>query len=56
MFKKILSGMLGSASQVSVEELQKEYGQLLVQSEVIELGFVLIRDMFNVYQQKTYIC
>lgn len=46
MFKKILSGVLGTASQVSQEELNREYGQLLVQGEIIELGFVLIRDTF----------
>ncbi|MDO5106507.1 PH domain-containing protein [Capnocytophaga sp.] len=46
MFKNFLSGVFGSASQVSQEELNREYGQLLVEGERIELGFVLIRDMF----------
>lgn len=46
MFQRILSGMLGNASQVSVEDLNREYGRLLIDSENIELGFVLIRDVF----------
>lgn len=46
MFKKILSGVLGNASKVSNEQLEREYGLLLVSDEHIELGFVLVRDMF----------
>lgn len=46
MFKQFISGVLGNASSVSQEELYKNFGQLLVDQEVIELGFVLIRDTF----------
>ncbi len=38
--------MLGNAGEVSVEELVNEYGQLLIESEDVEMGFVLFRDVF----------
>ncbi|MDD3045234.1 MAG: PH domain-containing protein [Candidatus Delongbacteria bacterium] len=40
------SGLLGNASAVSVEDLEKEYGKLICENEKIEIGFKLIRDMF----------
>lgn len=40
------SALLGNAGAVNQETLVKEYGQLLVQGEEIELGFKLIRDVF----------
>jgi hypothetical protein len=40
------SGLLGNAGEVSQEQLMKDYGKLLIDSETIELGFKLIRDTF----------
>ena len=40
------SALLGNASAINPEELQKDYAHLLIEHEVIELGFKLIRDIF----------
>ncbi|MEN2400439.1 PH domain-containing protein [Flavobacterium sp. MC2016-06] len=42
----IFSAILGNAGAVSQEDLLKNYGQLLTDSEEIEMGFKLIRDTF----------
>jgi hypothetical protein len=42
----IFSALLGNAGAVSQEELVKKFGQLLIDSEEIVLGFKLIRDTF----------
>ena len=42
LFDKIL----GNAGEVDHENLMKEYGHLLINEEVIEMGFVLMRDVF----------
>ncbi|MBK8053365.1 MAG: PH domain-containing protein [Saprospiraceae bacterium] len=42
----IFSALLGNAGTVSQDELVKKYGQLLIDTEEIELGFKLIRDTF----------
>lgn len=42
----LFSAIMGNAGAVSPTELQSKYGQLLIESEVIELGFKLIRDTF----------
>ena len=42
----IFSALLGNAGTVTQEELKKDYGNLLVEGEEIELGFKLIRDTF----------
>lgn len=42
LFNKIL----GNASEVSVEKLNEKYGSLLIDTEQIELGFKLLRDVF----------
>lgn len=42
----LLSSLLGNAGSVSNEELQEEFGKLLIENEEIELGFKLIRDLF----------
>src|SRR6187549_3985961 len=42
----IFSALLRNAGAVSPEELNKKYGLLLTEGEVIELGFKLIRDTF----------
>lgn len=42
----LFSSLLGNAGTVSNEQLQSDYGKLLVNDESIELGFKLIRDTF----------
>ncbi|MCK8492687.1 PH domain-containing protein [Spirosoma sp. RP8] len=42
----LFSALVGNAGTVTPESLSKEYGHLLSDSEVIEIGFTLIRDMF----------
>ena len=42
----IFSALLGNAGAVNQEQLTKDYGQLLIDGEQIELGFKLIRDTF----------
>ena len=42
----LFSSLLGNAGAVSQEDLLKKYGQLLTDSEEIELGFKLVRDTF----------
>jgi hypothetical protein len=42
----IFSALIGNAGTVSLEQLQKDYSQLLIDGEEIELGFKLIRDTF----------
>jgi hypothetical protein len=42
----IFSSLLGNAGTVSTEQLQKDYGELLTDSEAIEIGFKLVRDTF----------
>lgn len=42
----IFSSLLGNAGAVNQEDLVKKYGQLLTDSEEIELGFKLVRDTF----------
>ena len=42
----LFSSLMGNAGTVSPEELKKNYGQLLIAGEEIELGFKLIRDTF----------
>jgi len=42
----IFSALLGNAGTVNQDELKKDYGNLLVEGEEIELGFKLIRDTF----------
>lgn len=42
----LFSALLGNAGTVSPEQLTKDYGKLLTNEEIIELGFKLIRDTF----------
>ncbi len=42
----IFSALLGNAGVANPDELYKEYGNLLIQNEQIEVGFKLIRDVF----------
>ena len=40
------SALIGNAGDVSSNNLVKQYGQLLVDDENIEIGFKLVRDTF----------
>ena len=42
----LFASIMGNAGVVSMEELTRDYGKLLTEGEVMELGFKLIRDMF----------
>jgi len=42
----LFSALLGNAGAVNQDELTAKYGQLLTDSEAIEMGFKLIRDLF----------
>lgn len=42
----ILDGLMGNASEVNVNEVQKEYSRILAGNEKIEKAYKLIRDMF----------
>ena len=42
----ILNKLMGNASAVSTEELKEKYQKLLLDTEVVELGFKLVRDTF----------
>lgn len=42
----LFSALIGNAGAISQEELQKDYGKLLIDGEEIELGFKLVRDLF----------
>jgi hypothetical protein len=42
----LFSALLGNAGTAQPSELQTEYGVLLSEGEVIEIGFRLIRDVF----------
>lgn len=42
----ILSSLMGNAGAVDREKLRKEYEQLLIPQEEVELGFRLFRDTF----------
>jgi hypothetical protein len=42
----IFSSLLGNAGVANPEELKKDYGNLLIDGESIEVGFKLFRDVF----------
>lgn len=42
----LLNKLIGNAASISKEELDKKYGRLLTETENIELGFSLLRDIF----------
>ena len=41
---QVVQGVLGNMSEVSVDELNKEYGSYLMDGETIKTGFKLVRD------------
>lgn len=42
----LLSGLMGNASELDINELNEEFAPILANNEQVELGFKLIRDMF----------
>ena len=42
----LLGGLMGNASEVNIQEVQKEYANVLAPAESIEKAYKLIRDMF----------
>jgi hypothetical protein len=42
----LLGGLLGNFSEVSIEDLKKQYGIYLMENEQIRTGFKLVRDSF----------
>jgi len=42
----ILGGLMGNASEVNIEEVQKEFANILAPTESVEKAYKLIRDMF----------
>lgn len=42
----LLDGLLGNASEVQSEDIQREYANILAPSETIEKAYKLLRDMF----------
>jgi len=49
---KLLSGLLGNLSEVSVSELKKEYGQYLMPDEEVQNGFKLVRDAYLITNER----
>lgn len=41
----LLNGILGNMSEVTPEEIQKQFGKFLMEDEKIERGYKLVRDM-----------
>ena len=41
----LLGGIIGNASDASIESLQDQFGELLVDGEIVEAGYKLVRDM-----------
>lgn len=48
----VAQGVLGNMSEVSVEDLQKEYGAYLMDGETIQLGFRLVRDVMLITDKR----
>lgn len=42
----LLDGLLGNATEVSLEKLKKEFSPLLIEGENLEKAYKLVRDMF----------
>ena len=45
LFGSLTQGIMGNMSEVSTEELMKEYGPYLMTGEIIQIGFRLVRDV-----------
>jgi hypothetical protein len=42
----LFNGLMGNASEVNIQEVQKEYSNILSSTESVEKAYKLIRDMF----------
>jgi len=42
----LLDGLMGHATEVSLQKLQEEFSPILVEGEVLEKAYKLVRDMF----------
>ena len=42
----LLSGLLGNASVMDNNEVQKQFEKIFIQNEKVEAGFKIIRDVF----------
>ena len=42
----LLSGLMGHASEVSIEEVRQEFAPILAQGEELAMAYKLVRDMF----------
>ena len=42
----LLDGLMGNASEVSIDKLQAEFSSVLIEGEFLEKAFKVIRDMF----------
>ncbi|WP_313413152.1 PH domain-containing protein [Sedimentibacter sp.] len=42
----LFNGLMGNASEYSIEAAQKEYGHLLSDKEIVDKAYKLVRDMF----------
>ena len=42
----LLSGLMGHASEISIEKLQEEFSPILIEGEILEKAFKVIRDMY----------
>ncbi|ANE46583.1 cytoplasmic protein [Paenibacillus swuensis] len=49
-----LDGLMGNASELRVEEVNKEFGHLLATGERVEKAYQMIRDMF-IFTDKRFI-
>jgi hypothetical protein len=45
-FMGLLGGLMGNASAVNIQDVQKEYENILAPTESIEKAYKLVRDMF----------
>lgn len=46
MGKGVMNGLLGNLSEVSADQLAKEFGEYLMENETITIGYKLVRDAF----------
>jgi hypothetical protein len=42
----LLSGIMGHATEISIEKLQKEFAPILIEGELLEKAYRVIRDMY----------
>jgi hypothetical protein len=42
----LLSGLMGHASEISIEKLQEEFSPILIEGEILEKAYKVIREMY----------